>query len=74
MWCLVYIAMSTTSVPPTDCSITSLDVCTYLAVVINQANWDDDLEKIPYLAKCMSTEDKDRQLMVEQVNRALAVK
>lgn len=74
MWCLVYIAMSVTSVPPTDCSITSLDVCTYKAVVVNQENWDDDLEKIPYLAKCMSTADRQKYLRVQMIVRALATK
>ena len=74
MWCLVYIAISATTVPPTDCSLTSLELCAAMAAIVNMDKWDDNLEAIPYLAKCMSTSDRQKYLRVQMINRVLVTK
>jgi len=64
MWCLIYIAIAGAA-PPTDCSHIYEEQCLFLATTVNNLNWREDMEEIPYLAQCISTQEKAKYLEVK---------
>ena len=70
MWCLIAIAIAS-SAPPTDCSLMSWTACSMIAGEKNRKNWREDVDTIPYVHLCISSQKRAIYLQAQLVERVI---
>jgi hypothetical protein len=68
MWCIIYVAIAS-SAPPTDCSLLSETICRIKVGQINEKNWKEDTDTIPYLAQCVPLHERVRYFQARLVEK-----